>query len=88
MKDYVVNIIATSVVAYLIATLTFLIGNQAGAPSIASAVGAGVCSGVVLPVTYALGQFFAGKAVDWKLIAFPMVPAVRAGMLGGFEMGL
>lgn len=88
MKDYVFNIIVTSIVTYLIATLTFLIGNQAGAPSIAGAVGAGVCSGIVLPVTYALGQFFADKAVDWKLIAFPMVPAVLAGMLGGFQMGL
>lgn len=91
MKEYVSNCALSALISFLMAVLTFLIGNECGSPSIATAMAAGGIVGAVNAISYNLGQFFAGKSWNKQMlirIIAMLVTGVAFGIFGGWTMGL
>lgn len=91
MKEYVSNCALSALVSFLMAVLTYLIGNECGSPSVATAMAAGGIVGVVNAISYNLGQFFAGKSWNKQMfirIIVMLVTGVAFGIFGGWTMGL
>lgn len=83
---YGFNFLLTAVTAFIIAVLSFLIGNECGVPSVPTAVASGFLSGVAMPLGYNFGGMMAGETFDWKKLTTMLVAGVVFGVLGGLSM--
>ena len=85
---YGLNFLMTALVTFIIAVLSFLIGNECGVPSVPTAIASGMLSGVALPLGYNFGSMMAGEPFDWKKLVIMLVAGVGAGLFGGWTMSL
>ena len=87
MRKYFFYIVIMSIVAIVIGILSFLIGNETGAPSIATAAASGAFSGVAMAFAHEFGRNDAGASFDGKKLAVTIIAGLL-GCFGGIMMGL
>lgn len=86
MKEYLVNFLLNAVVAYIIATLSFLISNEISVGSAHTAACAGIFGGIAVAVTYQIGRMKEGATINWSTLGVQCLAAVMFGLLGGLQM--
>lgn len=91
LREYLINFGLYAVVAYAIATLTFLVSKELGTPSVAGACTAGILGGICTTVSHELGRMVAGSPFNSAAsnrIIIGIVAAILFGLLGGWQMTL
>lgn len=86
MKEYILNFALNALVAWVIATLTFLISGEFGVFAVAAACVGGIAGGIFSGIAYVTGRMKGGLRLDWTLVAVTAVAAIVGGLVGGLQM--
>ena len=88
MGKYGLNLFLTALVSFLIAVISFLVGNEWEVPSIPTAATGGFLGGVAIALSYAFGKLMGGDTFDSKEFVIMLLSGSIFGILGGLAMGL